>query len=98
VYRVPGDTRVDEDQAADSGEHLSQAWLQFNPTQRVHTQVKEVQIGDVRHNRADLATQKTDWRYYAQITLYVTCTKYNRCRLSLQHRVKKEEGAKKTIK
>lgn len=23
VYRVPGDTRVDEDQAADSGEHLS---------------------------------------------------------------------------
>lgn len=58
VYRVPGDTRVDEDQAADSGEHLSQAWLQFNPTQRVHTQVKEVQFGDVRHNRADLATQK----------------------------------------
>lgn len=58
VHSVPADLRVNEDEFPDPAEDLSHAGVQLYATQRVHAQIEEVQVGDVGHNGADLATHK----------------------------------------
>lgn len=58
VHSVPVDLCVDEDKLANTAEDLSPSWLQFHAVQRVHAQVEEIQVWDVGHDGADLATHK----------------------------------------
>lgn len=58
VHSVPADVCVNEDKFPDPAEDLGHAGLQLYAAQRVHAQVEEVQVGDVGHDGADLATHK----------------------------------------
>lgn len=58
VHGVPADVCVNEDKFPDPAEDLGHAGLQLYAAQRVHAQVEEVQVGDVGHDGADLATHK----------------------------------------
>lgn len=63
VHSFPADVGVYEDKSSDSGENVSHAGLQLHAAQRVHAQIKEVQVGDVCNNRADLVTRKDEYDY-----------------------------------
>lgn len=54
MHGVPADMCVNQDKPSDPGEDVSHAGLQLHAIQRVHAQVKEVQVGDIGHNGADL--------------------------------------------
>lgn len=56
MHAVPAYVCVNKDQSSEPGENVSHARLQLHATQRVHAQIEEVQVGDVGHNGADLAT------------------------------------------
>lgn len=58
VHSLPADLRVNQDEFPDPAEDLSHPGVQLHATQRVHAQIEEVQVGDVGHNGADLATHK----------------------------------------
>lgn len=56
VHSVPADVCVNQDKSSNPGENVSHAGLQLHAVQWVHAQVEEVQVGDIGHNCADLAT------------------------------------------
>lgn len=59
VHSVPADLRVNEDEPADAAEDFGPSWFQLHLAQRVHAQVEKIQVRDVGHNGADLATRKS---------------------------------------